>query len=597
MKKILLGLTAVLLAAALPAYAATYYFVDCATSQAVNQMVGVPNAAHASCAANIGNNANPGTIGSPKKDMVGLTRTTGDVYLFARGSYQVNFKIQPTSTFQSATFDDYTPAWCTGDCATQEPILEARPRAADGFTDEMFFFNTTSTGPWALRDLDMRGLHDWRNYGRGIYFYGETPNVTMERLRIAGFNLGILYLNSLPIKHANHVLRDSLVENNRDGGQLGAGDNLLMEGNTFRYNAHVNYSYPAGAGLQPHNVYFNGYAHGVTVRRNLFTKNNVYPNHGAGADTGFCYTSGTMGHGKLTNFTFEGNTHMENDATNTNGCWGLLFDGNSSGGTSNTRHDWTNLVMRDNLVVTRNAGVSMGCQACPNALIENNTVIRPGSTGQAQGILVPVQNTYYDPGWDAPYGSVTVRNNTVYIESSSSISNGVRVGSGNSTSTATWPDWGNAQRVTNNVVIYAHPTTNVGSKCFYWIMDFSYFQIIDHNACFADTAVQWSDKHATLTLAQAATTPAGMDDNSIFGSLASAMLKAAPSAANGWRIEFNSGSPVVNAGHATHRSKYGFGGKAKKTPGDVGACDRPASGNECGTDLPSAPYPPRVQTP
>jgi hypothetical protein len=507
------------------------------------------------------------------------TLAAGNTYRFARGSAQqlsaAIFVYLPGSSETAPTlFEDYTPTWCTGACLSQRPILSwpssGLPSAGFSFADSG---NADKDGWYSLKNLDLRGpgySASGKGTGHtydGIFVYNDADNITVDNVYINGFRNGVYVAGSNPINAGANTnsefftLKNSLISNNAGQGLLGGGAFMLVENNLFDNNSF-------GSAVFDHNIYISDVnssfpSRGIVIRGNTLTRNaNI---------SGVCQSVALVAHAIAPDMIIENNTIIEPDAAGT--CYGIAI--NSQTGSSSP-NDHSRLVIRGNRVVMGGAaGQGIGCSACPDALIENNVVIRTSGSGGFTGISVPSYVRAAGSG-DAVDVSPTIRNNSIYINSSSS-SNDV---AGIELSTSP------KSEVISSNAIYFGPDSATSAKCFrFGAKAAGTFSAFVRNSCFRTGAdARWSDAHSTL----AAAVSSGFSSSN----LSSNSMLSIPTSSNGYAIAATSAaSPLVDAADQIHRSTVAFGGKTVSGQRDIGACEF-RQGDPCSTNAPSVPSSP-----
>lgn len=264
---------------------------------------------------------------------------------------------------------------------------------------------------------------------------------------------------------------------------------------------------------------------------------------------GICSSVTIVAHGYLPDLLVENNTIYE--PTSKGVCYGI--DLNGSTGAKNDPIDYSRLVIRSNrIVLGGEAGLGIGCNSCPDAVIENNVIIKSGTAG-FKGIMVPSAQANIARG-DAIDTKVTVRNNSIYIDTPSTAT-AVKVGSST----------GQGDSIVSNLISFG-PSVTTRSSCFdVGTRPLSAFAAFDHNLCFRSAGpVTWSTQHANLATAQAA----GFDLKSLS---VDPQLMAKPANLESWFLDTLSTSPAVDAGHPTLSAPQGFGASPKKGLRDIGA--------------------------
>lgn len=482
------------------------YFSDCQTG------------AQPGCIA--GSNANPGTQAAPKQTLSGIdvnTLAAGTRLLFAQGGAWNNVNLQlrnlNVTTEQPLTFDSYATAWGQS----------VRPwiRAGGSFYAFQFgtYGDTENDGGYVVRNLRLDGVDGATAWG--FHLRNNVHHVLLENLEIHGFEIGIHSGGGVSAL----TVRNNLVHMNAEMGMLGYADDLVVEGNTFRFN---NFS---GSPFN-HGVYLSGGARNGLVRNNTFAGNSTV--------NGVCSGGNLTVHGQWDGLVVEGNT-ITQTASN-GGCYGISI--NSA---YDTAEYFRRLVVRGN--VLHNVG---GCSICltsaPGALVENNLIVNTQAAYQA-AILIPDRTP--GPGDDVDGGAI-IRNNTIYLTQPGASSEGI----------ALRPGSGGGVQVTSNLIAFG-PATGAQSRCFSHSARSAYTSF-DHNLChFASGNGSWSAAYPTLTAARAA----GFDAN---GLNVDPLLIELPSSSNGWNDLLRAGSPAIDTGHPTLSSPYDRLGMPRAVP-NIGA--------------------------
>jgi hypothetical protein len=350
-------------------------------------------------------------------------------------------------------------------------------------------------------------------------------------------------------------LRGSTVSDNAVQGFLGGGYDLLLENNVFDNNGFAE-------AVRNHNVYLSGVSDRAIVRGNTLTKSAIV--------NGSCAGTSLVAHGWHPRLLVENNLVMETNSGG--GCWGIVLDSNTT--TSGTPQNFTGLVIRNNRVSLHGeATTGIGCSSCPGALIENNHVVRTGGTGSFSAIRWPTSTVFQAARGDVPNGSVTVRNNSVYIDSVSRSHMAIKAPVDGSTDDA----------VVSNLVTFG-PSTPFEARCFDTGGRLaSQFKAFDHNFCGRpDGAATWSALYTSLSAARSA----GFDVN---GQAGDPRLEAVPAAANGWTVRVKADSTAVSNAHRSYSAPTDFTGKLRDDRPDIGSIElrsstrRPAPPTQVGT--------------
>lgn len=491
----------------LAANAATFYFSDC---QAGADPACVP-----------GDNRNGGTSpSSPKRDLVGFNvkgQGAGEHTLrFARGAawlihgrpYLGSMK----TVDQSLVFTDYQPAWGSGSAL---PLIKFAASTHPDTLGAAGFGLVKAGSGYTFRNLDLSGEGQPGGpaySGSAFFFYGKVSNVLIENVTMRNFSMGLYLAQQKPSsteRIENVTVRDSRIVSNHAQGMLGGGYNVVFENNLFENNGFK-------GGPRYHNIYLSEYGENMVLRGNTL--------RGSALVDGRCTGVSLVGHDHLVKTLIENNTIVERRAKW--GCYGIQINGYQS---STKYMGFDGTIIRGNTVVMgEQASVGIGVNACPDCVIENNVVVGLG-TVDFTAINVP-DGSFTSAG--SRDDAITVRNNSVYIDSPTGNTFGIRVNAPGATD----------DRVLSNLV-YFGPGSHADAKCFKTGgRSLASYAAFENNLCFrAGGPSKWSDQHATLAAAQAA----GWDE----GSLAiDPLLAAVPSAANRWSMQLRAGSPAINTG-------------------------------------------------
>jgi len=346
--------------------AVVYHFSDCQVGAA------------AGCVA--GNNANPGTLASPKQTLSGINvdgLPAGSQLLFARGGAWAGFTVSLHNLNVTPSAPLVMDAYGSG----VTPLL--RTASGDAVRAGGNWNNTTNDGGYTIRNMrfDGMGTANW-----GVWLVHNVRGVVLENVDISGFNLGVHASLGAPYGITGLVIRDSRISRNREMGILGGYSDSLIERTTFEGNNFT------GSGLN-HAIYFSNGTR-TTIRNNVFTNNSVV--------NGVCTGGNVTAHGQIDALTIEGNTITQVASTAT--CYGFAVTTGYS-----TVEEFRNVVIRGNTVV--NVGMAgIAANAAPGVLIENNRVINTQATVQ-YSVWVGANGGSVAP--DAADRDAIVRNNTV----------------------------------------------------------------------------------------------------------------------------------------------------------------------------------------
>jgi hypothetical protein len=356
-----------------------------------------------------GDNSNPGTQASPKRDATGIDFNAlpgGSTVAWERGgtySWPLYIFDNPnTSAAAPLVFDAYG--------AGALPVFDA-PDTAILFGK---WNNVNNDGGYVFRNLRLQG--HGADASVGIFFMHNVHDVIIENMEIEGFYLGMQSQAKAPYGVTNVTIRNNSISRNKGMGILGQFKDTLIEGNLFEGN---NFS---GSGFE-HGTYLSGHAPesgtNITLRNNRYIRNSVV--------NGVCQGGNMTFHGQLSNVLIEGNRIQQDAAAP--GCWAMSITQGYD-----TAEWFLDFVVRDNKII--NAGnTGMNAQSAPGILVEDNVVINTQATYQTS---ISVGHNEYGGG-DVPDGNAVVRNNTA-CQSGGATGSGFNVTSPNST-------------VTNNVTV------------------------------------------------------------------------------------------------------------------------------------------------
>jgi hypothetical protein len=487
----------------LAANAAVLYVSDCAVG------------ADAACVP--GNDSNSGTEPTkPRRSLAGFSlKNLADgeqVIAFARGSvieidgmlYPINLGKKAT---QSLVFTDYKPSWG----GTALPIIRFKPSSTGNHAG----INLINAGSnFTFRNLDITGSGAPNYYGTGLFLHGNVSNVLLENVTLRNFSLGINSANSKTDARVENVtVRNSRIVNNHAQGFLGGGYKVVLEDNIFDNNGFK-------GGYRYHNIYLSTYAEDMVLRGNTLTNSAMVD--------GRCTGVSLVGHNHLVRTLIENNTIVE--LTANYGCYGIQINGYQS--STNAYMGFDGTVIRGNTVVLGlDGGLGIGVNACPDCVIENNVIVGVGKSNFT-GIAVP-DGSFTSAG--SKDKAVTVRNNSIYINTPTGTTHGIAVNSPESSQ----------DKVVSNL-IYFGPGSRPEAKCFKTGgRSLSSYAAFGNNVCFREGGPnRWSDQHDSLAAAHAS----GWADDSMN---IDPLLSAVPSAANQWRMIVQTGSPAINAGSRT----------------------------------------------
>lgn len=487
----------------------------------------------------------------PRRNLVGFSiKNLPDgehVVAFARGSAVPHSGLYYPGNAKKATqrlvFTDYKPAWG----GTALPIW--RFSLAPGSTSGAGVTLISGGSGYVFRNLELIGPGAPAWAGTGFFLFRNVSDVLIDNVTIREFGIGVNSANSEPKARVENVtLRNSRIIGNHTQGWLGGGYKTVIENNIFDNNGFK-------GGIRYHNIYLS------TVGENMVIRNNRLSN--SAVVNGRCTGVSLVGHGTLIKTLIEGNTITESNVHW--GCYGIQINGYQH--KNNVYMGFDGTIIRGNTVVLagETGAVGIGVNACPDCVIENNTIVGK-TTATFLGIVVP-DGSFTSAG--SKDNAITVRNNSIYIDSPAAHSVGI---------SANAPDSLNDVVVSN--MIYFGPRAHAGATCFKTKDRVrSSYAAFGHNLCFREGgAVRWSDQHGTLAAAQAS----GWSDASMS---IDPLLAATPSAANHWSMAVRPGSPAIDRGNPSLSAVEDLLKKQRLSSPDVGAFE---FGNKSAT-VPGSP--------
>jgi len=354
------------------------------------------------------------------------------------------------------TVSDYTPSWGSGD--EGRPLLGKTAGHAfrlgeygDAVHDEGYVFE----------NLDLRCTACEADNGYGFFLHSDVDDVTIDNVRIDGFDIGVYLGGSNPCSsdpdcdaHNDRLtLQNCTILNSLSHGFLGGGDDLVIRDCYFENNGTTS--------IYDHNIYLSDadiYPGGVSGATGIRIIGNELYRSAIDGD-GDCAATSLVAHGNLTDLLIEDNVVREGVGRAKNVCWGISVDAGYA-----TPERFEDVRIRGNKVI--NVGsVAIGISACVGCLIENNVVIHE----QAFGVTaIAVPDTGQGSG-DAQTTGAIVRNNSIYVTS---------------------PDWGIGIRVdsegaghtiVSNAMEYGG--TSDWWSCLEADLPASSYDAIDYNVC------------------------------------------------------------------------------------------------------------------
>ena len=506
---------------------ATDFFVcDCGTGADVDCVAGDDN--------NAGTVANNPWRSHEKARNTFTTLNGGDAMLFCQGgawdisSGNSRWVNNNCSANNRCEISSYLPNWASGD--EIRPVLR-RLDGANGM-DFVDGGNANHEAGYILSGLHLIGTPASATFG--LFFYNDIDDVTVDSVRIEGFQVGF-HLAGSNACDPNDLLCDGIndnidllnseIINNREQGWLGGSNNSDVINNLFLNNGN--------RASFDHNIYVSGNSTDMVVQNNTLKYSALDVN-------GVCQGTSLVVHGTHHNLLIDGNFIEEDLGMAGFGCWGIAADGGSS-----SVEVFTHLIISNNRV--KNVGnLAIGVGSCQNCLIENN-VIQQSQFIETTGIASPDRVTATE---DAESTAVVVRNNTLFYGANST-GTGIKIN-----------DEGNNHQIISNVIQYAGTQNNF--NCMETNLVTSDFVDVDHNLCFFPDAAgaEWSNGFADLTAWQ---TFSGFDQNSVEVDPGFKHINAGDFSAVD---EF---SPMVNTGHMSLSSGSDFYGLSRDAQPDKGA--------------------------
>jgi len=377
--------------------AAVHYVCDCQSG------------ADSHCVA--GNDANNGTSTSTpyqtwSKALATLNSASGnDQVLLCQGG-KFSAPGGGTSVFNlscSHTSPCYFGSYNPGNGSVGQPDLPA--------SDYGFQFtnggNATHNEGYVVDGLNIHG-----GTQEGFFIFNDANYITLCNLWVHGFGTNGLEMaggntpDSGSDQSNDHVtIQDSSFTDNTANGVLGADNDQIIQRCTFQNNGF------GQNGLQTHNIYDGN---DVGCSRVLIQNNDLYQNTFV---SGQCISVSLVMHGIQDTVTVQYNRVHEDPGTATSGCYAIAIDNGYPG----FSESFTNLIIRGNKI--ENMGdLGIGCSSCINPIIENNIITTGGST---TGISVPDRTEDNTPpnDVDANATGAKIRNNTIYLNGGTCISN------------------------------------------------------------------------------------------------------------------------------------------------------------------------------
>lgn len=506
------------------ATASDYHVCDCAAGAAPG------------CVA--GNDAAAGTAAAPWRSYdraqdAWATLAAGDSLRFCRGGV---FPIAGSTRWVNAqcraetpcTVGAYTPDWAQGG----EDLPRLERSAGDAFSFENGGDARHEEG-YVFRDLELV-CTDCGSNGSGFFLYNDIDDVQLQDLRIRGFAVGVFHGGSRPCaagaigcdaRNTRLSLRGSEIRDSAVQGFLGAGDDLLIDGNLFAGNGR--------SGILEHNVYISGNAARVAVMHNTLYR--------SAARNGQCEGASLVAHGSLTDLRIEANYIHEDLGAAAPGCWGINLSPAYSYGETLLR-----AVVRGNTLHNLgNAAVAL--TSCVDCVVENNRIVHE-QPFSITAIRAPAQVRASD---DAPLQRLRVRNNSLYISGIGGI--GISIGTE-----------GTQHEVAGNAIRYNGGTASWA--CLSLDLPAAAYAGVDYNVCGYTPAAQreWEQGSGTLASWRA---QSGLDQRSRAADPGFAQPVAPFYDLNAASMQ----SALIGAGHPRLGAAQDFYGIPRPLPPDAGA--------------------------
>jgi len=316
----------------------------------------------------------------------------GDSILFCKGGTFVksgwgNWVNLNSTTANPVTISSYTPPGAAS--GAENPIIDVTSGGNAFEIDD-------SSAPgsiegYVISNLVLRGS---QNASWGILIHNNPSFINIADVQIFGFEIGLHLAGSL----SQITISRAFIHDNWGHGFLGQSDNLILEDSVFLNNGF-------GSAVYNHNIYVSGGpTNGAIIRNNLLHQNSIVG--------GRCMGSSLTVHGAHSNLLIENNVVWEDANATSAGCWGIeVTDGYGAG----SGEQFPGLIIRGN-TVANTGNMAIGCTACPNATIENNTVVHQVSSFDINAIKVPI---HYEQGHIPTSTNVTVQNNVILHDSTS----------------------------------------------------------------------------------------------------------------------------------------------------------------------------------
>lgn len=515
----------------LPAQAVDRYYSDCGTG------------AHLLC--DPGDDLNDGLSSSAPKQTAPVSTqfnaaSCGDRFFFARGSWWDGYVSGAIGHAQNcATNPVIFAAYDPPSGATGDPVLY---RNSSG-TPLQFgsYDNTSDDRGYLVEDLWLQGTACRTSLScytaeTGVALIGRLTNVTLNRVTIKGFRLGMEFANisTLADPSIEHItISNSTISDNYSMGILGSADdwavyNTLFEGNNFTGNPQNHAIYVNAPTTEPKRI---------TFRNNRFINNSIPSSWAAYYVAPDTCTGGTVTvHGVLDGVVIEDNYLQQSLATIN--CYGV-----------SVTQGYASAEVFNNVIVSRNKIINYASaivyENAPGIIIDNNEISTETTT---------TPNAYiFSQGADEAgvQTTATIRNNSVYGY------NGVGINCAPSGSPT-------GQTCSNNL-IYFWGSTGTRS-CFAHTAKSTYTEF-NGNLCYG--ATRFSSTYTTLGT-ENDDCPSGTASFDCTGLRVDPLFVATPAAGNDWSLQLQSGSPALGGGASAGCARLTKDGKVRTgtcTPG------------------------------
>jgi hypothetical protein len=335
-----------------------------------------------------GNDANPGTQASPK-------RTFSGAWLSGLPASS-RVCLTPGATYASGLQQILNTNTSEANPLVIETCGQGSPAVITGTLEFTKYPWTTPHGGYVLRNLISRGTKAAYSVdigvGGGPNGAGRVTSLILDNVVVEDWAIAINANDYM----RKFVMRNSTIRNNVQHGLLGAGDDWVIENNTFSGNGDAR---PPGT----HAVYFSSgsfVASNLTVRGNTFTNNSQVTVQVNGQSVRRCASGNLTVHGRIVGALIE-NNRIESDGS-VGGCRAISLTAGYG-----SQEYMRQFVVRGNR--TYNAGAGVAYSASPGILIENNNFV----DNQGQGWALIERATNSSGGGDDADGGEVIRNNTL----------------------------------------------------------------------------------------------------------------------------------------------------------------------------------------